>query len=341
MATGAVSAVAKLAAGRHGVFTRKQAATSALKAPHIETAIRRGWLTEPAPGVLVFAGTPPSWRQRLSIITAIGGDHAATSHRAAAVCHRLDGFDDPDALCRPDTVDKPRVKKLGKVKPEVPVEVTVLQPRTLALPPGLTAVVHQANALDDCDLVSVDHIRCTGLARTLVDLGAVCSDDAVWNALISARRIHDINPAWLQETARRLERPGPTGTRAIRRALKRWADQGVLPDSWLEELMLRMLSHPSVPEVIPQFVVHDAEGKFVAIVDAAIPAARLALEGHSREHHFGPVHEAADEDRDLRLAAAGFETLYLGWYATLTPEQTLAKILPVIKNRVRLFTSVA
>ncbi len=47
--------------------------------------------------------------------------------------------------------------------------------------------------------------------------------------------------------------------------------------------------------------VTDVGGKFVARLDFGIPAAQLGIEGHSREFHFGPLHEEADEGRDLRV----------------------------------------
>jgi hypothetical protein len=50
-------------------------------------------------------------------------------------------------------------------------------------------------------------------ARTLVDLGSTESVDKVRQALIAARRIHRVNPLWLQQTAVRLHRPGQAGTR--------------------------------------------------------------------------------------------------------------------------------
>jgi hypothetical protein len=57
----ALRAVAELAASQHRAFTRLQAA--ALKFDHrrVSTAIRRGWITELAPGVLAFAGWPSTW----------------------------------------------------------------------------------------------------------------------------------------------------------------------------------------------------------------------------------------------------------------------------------------
>jgi hypothetical protein len=341
MATGAWSAVAKLAARRHGAFTRKEAADSGLTARHIATAKARGLLDEPIPGVLIFAGSPETWRRRLMAIVLAGHERAWSSHRASCVLFGLDGFDDPDEGRKLDVKPRKNVKVIGKVKDDPALDVTVLQPKWLVLPPSAKGVVHQAFALDAIDLVSIDRIPCTGLARTLTDLGSVCSEETVWRALISARRKHDINPMWLQSTALRLHRPGPTGTPTIRRLLQRWAAEGVLPESWLEDLMGKLLNDPTIPGLVRQHEVRDANGRVVGRLDAAIPAAKLGFEGHSREFHFGPINEAADEDRDLRLMAEGYEVCYLGWYASKTPTEVLGIIRKIVTARLKLLADAA
>jgi hypothetical protein len=117
------------------------------------------------------------------------------------------------------------------------------------------------------------------------------------------------------------------------RALHRWSVEGALPDSWFEELLRCMVQHPDIPELVPQYVVTDAGGKFVARLDFGIPSARLGIEGHSREFHFGPVVEAADEDRDLRVTACGWELIYLGWYAQRRPAEVVQLIAQSCRTR--------
>lgn len=339
MATGAVRAVANIAAPRHGATTRTEAASLGFTARQIATAKAQGWLTEPIPGVLVFAGAAHTWRQRLCVGVLGGKERSAAAFRACGVLHGLDGFSDPDRLGRVDRPPKSNVRTLGPARDIVRPEIVALRPTWYDLGAFVDGVLHQTSALDPCDIVHIDGIRCTGLARTLTDLGAVCTEDEVWRALISARRKHRINPRWLQQTAVRLERPGRTGTGTIRRALIRWADEGVLSESWLEELMCRLATGPGMPQLVRQHVVADAHGEFIARLDAAMPEVRLGLEGHSREFHFGPIQEAADEDRDLRLAEQGYEVLYLGWYATQRPAEVAQRIRAVAQERRRLLAA--
>jgi hypothetical protein len=342
MTTDAVRTVVSIAAGNHSVTTRKSAVESGMTLRNLSTAIRHGWLDEPSPGVLTIAGSPDTWRRRAAVVLAASDGHARASHRAAATLFGLDGFPDPDAGCRLEEELPDNVVSLGPIKPDPFIDVLVVQPYWFRLPVGINGKLHQADRFDvEAEEVVIDGLKCTSLTRTLCDLGAVCSDDEVWKALISARRKHDLNPRWLAETARRLDRPGPTGSATMRRLLRRWGTEGTLPESWLEELMGRLLQDREIPGLVRQYVVTDATNQFVARVDAAIPAARLAIEGHSREFHFGPIREAADEDRDLRLTAAGFETIYLGWYATRSPASVAATIRQIVAERLTLFAASA
>ena len=166
----------------------------------------------------------------------------------------------------------------------------------------------------------------------MADLGSTESADRVWQALISARRLHRVNPLWLQQTAVRVHRPGQSGTGVLLSALRRWSSEGALPDSWFEELLQRLVDHPHIPPTQLQYVLNTDDGTFVARLDLAIPAARLGLEARSRKFHFGPINETADEDRDLRAAQVGWEVLYLGWYA----HRRLAEVVAIIANVCRL-----
>jgi hypothetical protein len=301
--------MAEFAASRHGVVLRSQAASFGLTARDIRAAKELGWLTEPARGVLVVGGYPATWEQRLAIVIAAGTAHPLVSNGAASRLFLLDGFVSADA------------------------ELTVLRPERITTSVARGIVVHQTTMLDHADRFERSGLPCTSLARTLADLGSTESEDMVWRALISARRLHRVNPLWLQQTALRLHRPGQTETGVLIRALRRWSVEGTLPESWFEELLRRMLDHPDIPEIVSQFVVTEDNGVFVARVDLGIPAVRLGLEGHSRQFHFGPVREEADEDRDLRAAACGWELIYLGWYAQRRPEDVVQLIAQLCRTR--------
>ena len=309
MSAPAPQAMAEFAASRHGLVARSLAASFGFTSRDIRLAKERGWLSEPARGLLVLSGYPPTWEQRLAIVTATSAARPLVSDGAAARLFVLDGFD-----------------SAGPV-------LTVLRPGRVLQAAARGIIVHQTAMLDPTDRYERDHLPCTTLARTLADLGSSHSSDDVWRALISARRMHRVNPIWLRQTAVRLHRPGQAGSGVLLKALRRWDAEGTLPESWFEELLRRMLDHPDIPELVPQYVITDRSGQFVARVDLGIPAARLGIEGHSREFHFGPILEAIDEDRDLRATACDWELVYLGWYAQRQPAEVVKLIAETCRER--------
>lgn len=303
-------AVAELAASRHGAFTRAQAASQGLDHRRIATAVAAKRVAARGGNVFVFADHPRSPRQDLTVATLLGAGSVA-SHRSAAWLHGFDGFaDDP-----------------------VSAEVSVARPRWLRVPKGLHVIAHQTATLPAADVVDHDGIACTGKARTLADLGAVVSAGAVLRALIGAHR-DGLSLPVARRTALALHRPGQAGTGVLLRHLDALARAGRLPESWLEEVLRQLLQRPDFPPLVQQYELRDRSGRVVARFDHAFPAAKLAIEGHSRQFHFGPLRESLDEDRDLRAARLGWEIIYLGWYAAKRPQEVVAAVADVLSHRV-------
>jgi hypothetical protein len=295
-------ALGQLGSLRHGAFTRRMAATVGVSAKAVRARIEAGALAEPAPGVLVLTAVPATWHRRLAVAT-LATRGSVASHRSAARLHRLDG-------CETDVV-----------------EVSVRRDRTRA-PAG---TVHRVAALDACDVIVVDGIPSTTVARTLADLGSVARRDVVLKALDSARR-DGISTEWCRQTAERLHRPGQAGTGVLLGLLDEAAGDRV-PESWLERLVEALVAVPGVPPVVRQYAVRDPNGRFVARVDLAIPSLRLAIEAHSRRFHFGDRAGAADEDRDLRLTACGWQTIYLGYQHTKRPAEIVPLVVQAVARR--------
>jgi hypothetical protein len=304
MSAPARRAMAEFAASHHGVVSRSKAATFGFTARDIRKAKDEGWVSEPVRGVLVVNGHARTWEQELAVATSVAVG-PRVSNGAAARLFDLDGFE------------------------LAPPQVCVLRP---ALPKLDGIIVRQTSVLEPADCFERHGLPCTSLARTLVDLGSTEDASAVWRALISARRIHRVSPTWLSQTAHRLHRPGQAGTGVMLKLLRRWSDEGRLPESWFEELIHRVIDRPDIPPASRQYELYSA-GCLVARFDLAIPEARLALEAHSRAFHFGPINQQRDEDRDLRVAACGWEILYLGWYAQRRPAEVAAMIADVCRAR--------
>jgi hypothetical protein len=289
MQAGAERAVAALAAEQHGAFGIRQAAERGVTEKERRVRVARGEWELPLPGVLVVAGAPRTWRQRLMIATL--ATSGAVSHRAAAVLEQLDGF-----FGQPLELSVPR-----RIRGEVP---------------GFT--IHHTTVFDDCDITTVDGIPCTNVARTLCDLGAVVSDDLVEQALDDALR-RDFSQRWIEETLNRVDRPGRSGTASLRRVLARPDRIGRLPDSRFERLIERVIVGAGLPRPVRQHPVHDATGRLLGRIDVAWPDIGLGIEATSDRWHRAPRKQQHDAARDDAITRQGWELLYPEWADAIAP----------------------
>ena len=250
--------------------------------------VRIGSLHEPMPGVLVVSGSTPSWMQQLSV-ACLGSRGAATiAFSSAAALHRFDGY------------------------LQGPVEVLVPSWRA-----QLTAVakVHVGD-VDPRDVTSVEQVRCTGVARTLVDIAAADDPDRVEIAFESVRR-RGTSLRWIEATAERLRHRGRAGPRLILSLVAEAKGQRPA-ESALEVRLARILKH--IPGLERQHVVTSSSGAFVARTDFAIPLAKIAIEAHSREFHTASRAIERDERREQSLRLEGWDVHYFTWEAMQSPE---------------------
>lgn len=283
----------EVSARQHGVLTRTQARAVGFDRRRVANHLLAGTLCEPVGGVLVVAGTMPTFRQRLMVATLAGGGTVA-SHRSAALLH---GFDGVEAS---------------------PVEITVRRGRFPSLD---GVVVHRATPLDERDIVGIDGVRSTSIARTLCDLGAVLPQDAVERCLDGALR-SGASQRWIRETLDRLRRPGPSGTATLDRILSDPRRAGGIPESWFERLVRRAIEAPDLPPVVLQHVVRPG-GRVVARFDAAIPEWRIGIEAHSATWHDRPGRVWRDLERDNEVKALGWAVVYVTWSLARRPNDVL------------------
>ena len=197
---------------------------------------------------------------------------------------------------------------------------------------NLDVIQHWVEPLPSDDLVVVEGIPCTGLARTVVDVCGLGDRDLAQRAVDDfERRRARLN--WLRMTAQRLHRPGQSGTRVALELLDRRQTGGRVPDSWFERLVERCLAIPGLPPWIRQHEVATADGQSIGRIDLACPALLLGVEAHSRQFHFGAGPESLDQHRDNRFSASGWELTYVGWYAAEEPAAVAAMIGSIAVRR--------
>ncbi len=304
-ADGADCAVAALATSQHGAFGTRQAAERGVTKKERLVRVNRGQWLAPMRGVLVVAGSPDTWHQRLMIgVLASGG---IASHRAAAALHALDGIA-PGRL-----------------------EVSVAAGRMPRVP-GF--VVHRVAPLAPVDLTVVDGIPTTNIARTLCDLGAVVNDEVVEQALDEALR-RGFSLRWIEQTLDRLERPGPSGTASLPRVLGRPDRVGRLPDSKFERLIERLVVAGGLPQPVRQHPVYAPTDVLLGKIDIAWPDVMLGVEATSARWHEGPRRGRNDQVRDLRIRRRGWELLYPTWQDTIEPAEFTATALDIYRARLR------
>lgn len=276
-------AAGEFAASRHGALTRSQAAAHGISSRVIQRLLRDGVLSEPVPGVLVVVGSVPSWHQNVYVATLASRRAGAGGFRSAAALHRLDSHEPG------------------------PLDLLLPNRRNIDLP-NLVQHYGPMGGEHSVDFTEVDGIRCTGVARTLCDLGSVESRELVKMAFESAWR-NGYSLTWMRQTAERLHRPGQRGTGVLLRLLETAETQTTPTESALEVRVERALA--GIPGVVRQFSIFDPTGRFVARTDFAIPDLKIAIEAHSRRFHFGDNREDDDAVREAKMQAQGWIVRYV------------------------------
>ena len=295
-------AVGEFAASRHGAVTRTQAAGMGVSAKVVKRLKETGHVHEPLPGVLVVSGSVATWEQRLIVGTLASSGAGRAGYRSAAGLRGLDGYG--------------------------PGPIEVIVPTWRQQLCGY-AVQHCAT-VDPPDRALVRGVPCTGLARTLADLGSVDPIELVRTAFECAWRRGASLPR-LRTCAERLHRPGQRGTGVLLQLLDEAQGQRRPTESALELRLESCLR--GIDGVVRQHTIRTDGGAFVARVDFAIPRFKIALEAHSRQFHFGPQAQHRDETREHEMNRHGWIALYFGSQNLRSPARVRQNVLDVIRAR--------
>ena len=125
-------------------------------------------------------------------------------------------------------------------------------------------------------------------------------------------------------------RKGRSGAGVLRQVLDERALGTARPDSLLESRMARLLRAHGLPPAVFQFEVH-RNGRFVARLDFAYPAIRLAIEVDAFDSHSSPRALQHDLRRQNALVALGWTVLRFTWADVVRrPERVAAEIHSVL-----------
>jgi very-short-patch-repair endonuclease len=204
-----------------------------------------------------------------------------------------------------------------------PVEVIVPEADRFGPVIGLRI---RRTSLPISDVRSVGGYTCTTPLRTAVDIArhedgpasVVALDVLLSRGLVRARDLAD---------AAALLPPGRGSVRA-RRAVDLADERAESPP----ESVLRVLLRSAGLAPVPQYVVRDAEGRFVARVDLAFPEVRVAVE-YDGAWHGRPGELSRDRRRHNALVAAGWTVVHVTAADMHTPDRVVASVTAVLCER--------
>lgn len=273
----------------------------------IANRIERGLWQPLHAGVYLVGSSPPSWSQRLRAAVLAAGPDAMASHRAALWLWGLDGL------------------------AAAPIEITMPFGH-LAVPE--LVLVHRSRRHEQPAYLS--GIRTTGIERTLLEAGAVCSDVVVEKAAASAFRLGRSSPPKVEAYLRAHAGKGRRGVTRLRRVMELYEDGGRPPGSDGEVAFLRELRLAGIEDPERQVTIDlPAGGK--ATVDFAWPARRKALEFVGWWTHSDPRRQDDDTWREDDIRAVGWDLRRVApWSLKHRPEALAASVLRFLCRDFRL-----
>ena len=179
--------------------------------------------------------------------------------------------------------------------------IHVLVPRGSCAPRG-RIVVHRTTLLDDRDVRTFDGLRCTTVARTLIDLAGSVPYPTLAYACRQVEYARQLDVTAIGHTLARMNRP--PGVRALRRALAAAGIDGAILETRLEHRALVALLAAGLPQPVTQEPFDLRPDHREVRVDFWYPDARLVVEVDG-PHHRLPLQQALDERRDAAFARRG------------------------------------
>jgi very-short-patch-repair endonuclease len=288
------AAFAALAGRQHGVVSRAQLFALGFTRDGVRRRVDRTRLQQLYPGVYAVGHTGLTADSRRLAAVLACGPGALLSHRAAG---SLQGLLSSSPL----------------------FDVAVRHARTKR--EGI--VIHRSRLIHEEDRSSVRGIPVTSVARTLVDLAEVLSEERLAKAVHEAevQRVFDLKA--IERTLARL--PGRAGRHRLRRVLAAYQPEPHFLRSEAERRLKRLCRDHSLPQ--PQFNVNVAGYE----LDAYWPDANLAVEiDGARTHHTRRAFHD-DRARDRRLATHGIRVARVTWL-DFNDEASLAAELRAIRG---------
>lgn len=270
--------LARIAAGQHGLVTRRQALTAGVGAGAIRDRLRRGALHPEHRGVYLVGHPvrPPLAREHAAVLAC--GPRVLVAGRSSAALWRL-----PVPGDLGDLVEVLAVGRQVRSRPRIEVRRT--------------------ERLAAADVRRIEGIPVTSPARTIVDLAGRVTPDALERLVHEAQVLRLASP---HAATAALERAGAVAGGLALRAVLETGTRGVTR-SEAESALRRLVSSAGLPRP----VLNARLGKYV--VDALWAEARLVVEVDGFRFHGTRRAFERDRRRDVDLQAAGYRVVRLTW----------------------------
>ncbi len=282
---------------QHGVIALAQLVDLGLRPSSIRDRVASGRLRRIHRGVYAVGHTalPPLGRVMAAVLAC--GPEAAASHRTAAALLGL------------------------RRSSRTAIDVTAPRGRGRSID-GIDA--HRSKSLRPCDVVVVDGIPCTSVARTLLDLAAVVDRRGLERACDQAEILQLFDLRTIEDVLARAH--GHPGAGPLRAVLRGHAIGTTPTRNELEERFLAVCDrHPIARPAVNAHVAVPGTDGFTP--DFVWHEARLVVETDGRETH--ATRRAFEEDRrrDALLALAGWRVVRFTWQQVLDDPDHVARVV--------------
>ncbi len=296
--------IAELARRQHAVFSGAQARAAGVSPKALRHRLTVGRITRIDHDVFQVTGVPLTWEARVSAYLLAAGPDAVASHRCAAALWGIEGF--------------------GRGTPEITVPRGQRFRRT-------GARVHESTDLDRAGRRIRNGITVTDPSRTMLDVARRLSDEKVWRAIESARRLKLTTWSELIATLARHARRGRPGIRRLRRVIAAHMHREEVTDSDFELLVLALLVEHGLPEPVVHHVLRSLDGRHLAEIDLAYPELRIAIELDGGDHQRRDVFER-DRPRQNGMVLEGWIVLRFTWDMLVNhPNEIVASVRAAIQ----------
>jgi very-short-patch-repair endonuclease len=274
--------IATLAERQHGVVSLSQLQFMGLSSRAVRDRVAAGRLTRIHRGVYAVGHGRLTGHGRWMAAVLALGDGAVLSHRSAAALHGI----------RPD----------NRATTDITLPSRSARPR-----PGIR--VHKSSTLTAADVTTMDGIRCTTVARTLLDMAETVDERGIEKAIDQADVLRIFDRRAVEDVLTRAG--GRRGARVVQEVLGVYGGP-TLTDHELEERFLTLCRKASLPSpAVNEWV---ALGDGIAYkADFLWRAERLIVETDGWGSHRTRRAFEDDRRRDRRLRLAGWDVIRFTW----------------------------